>query len=136
MHTTSHELATRLAKLGPSITPEHVEVAGGHRALVALLHEHKATAARAAYALLSLTSGHATSRAAVREADGIPPLVALLAGGEGSAAAEYSAGALASLAADTTNQIAVREAGGIPPLVALLAAGPDSEASMWAAGAL
>lgn len=98
-----------------------------------------ATAAAAASALsyLSEPAGVAeNSHNIIREAGGIPPLVALLAGGAESVAAEDAAGALFNVAATSANKEAIREAGGIPPLVALLAGGVESGAAENAAAAL
>ena len=94
-------------------------------------------AQQAAGALANLASNTTAEQDAIREAGGIPPLVALLHGGEGAAAAQHAAGALWNLAAgNTTNQDVIREAGGIPPLIALLRPGAPVEAAQQAAGAL
>ena len=117
-------LGRRLVAFGDDISPEHVEAAGEYRALAAMLHLQEATAAKAAKALAELSKNHPESVVAVREAGGIPPLVALLAAGAPSSeAAKNAAVALFFLADNKPNQNAIREAGGIPPLVKLFAAG-------------
>lgn len=132
-----------------SVSPEHIEAAGGYRALVALLHMSRATAETAARVVSNLSFGYPESRVAITEAGGIAPLVAMLAPGAEEAhgagalgfrlnteAAANAAGALGVLAASETSRDAIRQQGGIPPLVALLASGADSEAAQEAAGAL
>ena len=106
---------------------------GGIKVVVALLDAGVAAAESAAGALWNLSN--ATNEDAIREAGGIPPLVALLGAADSEAAGE-AAGALMSLSVNVTNMDAIREAGGIAPLVALLGAGADSEAAGNAAGAL
>jgi len=93
-------------------------------------------AKQAADQLAAIGSG--MNRDAVREAGGIPPLVAMLSSGAAPLATQQQAvGALWSLAANNTaNQDAIREAGGVHWLVGLLYAGHASVAAQEAAAAL
>ena len=112
--------------------------AGSLVPLVRLLSHHGAahpSTEAAARALFNLAANDA-NQDAIRVANGIPPLVALLGAGPESAAATKAAGALFNLAANDTNKVAIRGAGGIPPLVALLRARADTEAAENASGAM
>ena len=69
----------------------------------------------------SLAANNVINQDAIREAGGIPPLVALLAAGADNEAAMNAAGALRNLAAGTVAlENAVLEAGAIPRLVTQL----------------
>ena len=96
------------------------------------------TATNAAAALRNLTHNNTQNQDAIRDANGVVPLIGLLAQGASSNAASRAADALGGLARNThrANQIAIREAGGIEQLVALLSAEPIGEAATKAAGAL
>ena len=117
---------------------------GGIKVAVALLDAGGVAAEHATKAIFHVVSGsHVLSRQPrghdnlVREAGGIPPLVALLGAGADSRAAESAAQALGQLGLfNAVNRAAIREAGGIPPLIALLGAGADSRAAESAAHAL
>ena len=111
-------------------------------------HDWVATAANAASALRNLTHNNEKNQDAIRDADGVRPLIGLLShrapcesspsGSGPSSAASRAADALGGLARNThrVNQIAIRDAGGIEQLVALLHEQPIGEAATKAAGAL
>ena len=96
------------------------------------------TATNAAAALRNLTHNNPQNQDAIRDANGVVPLIGLLSQGAVSGAASRAADALGGLARNThrANQIAIREAGGIEQLVSLLRAEPIGEAATKAAGAL
>ena len=82
-----------------------------------------------------------TYRKAIREAHGVPALVALVRDGTPSQKM-HAAGALENLADDPDNDVAIREAGGIEPLVTLAKNGsnvpagtPEAEADLIKSGA-
>jgi hypothetical protein len=79
---------------------------------------------KASAALWSLADSSSANKDAIREAGGIPPLIALLAAGPERKATLKAAGALGSLAFAHANKDAIRAASGVAPLVALLRAGP------------
>ena len=84
MIEVNDELAERLAAMGLVISPEHVEAAGGHDALVAMLQLQEVTALSVSKALLFMCDGQGK--------DGVicmSPLVALL--GADPWAAEHAA---------------------------------------------
>ena len=83
---------------------------------------HTTCAAQTVWTLAS----DAASRAAIREAGGIPPLVALVKNGT-DVQKQVACGALLDLAADETNQVAIRDAGAIPPLATLVSAGTEEQ---------
>jgi len=111
-------------------------------------HDWVATAANAASALRNLTHNNEKNQDAIRDADGVRPLIGLLShrapcesspsGSGPSSAASRAADALGGLARNThrVNQMAIRDAGGIEQLVALLHEQPIGEAATKAAGAL
>ena len=131
---SAEKLVLRLNGLRGSISPQHIEAAGGHRALVALLHGPLPTAERAAVCIAWLVFSHADSRDAVRRAGGIPPLVALL---NEAATAEKAAAALSNMAySNSKNQDAIRDAGGIVPLLRVMMENTGSKAAEKAVSAL
>ena len=85
--------------------------------------EQKETAARA---LGKLALDDAKNSVAIREANGVPPLVTLLSKGT-KGQKECAVRALRWLALDATNSVAIGQAGGIEPLVALVSEGSKDQ---------
>ncbi|KAJ4459498.1 putative vacuolar protein 8 [Paratrimastix pyriformis] len=76
----------------------------------------------------------ATNKTAIRELDGLPPLIALLRS-TNEAVLENASGALWNCAAVGENRVALRKLGGLEPLVALLRS-PNESVQENAAGAI
>ena len=115
-----------------------VATCGGIPLLVQLLSPPlPSVGATAAAGALWYLARSAANKEAIREAGGVPALVALLVCGPDCDVTFKAAAALWSLAdSSAANKEAIREAGGIPALVRLLSCGPERRATLKAAGAL
>ncbi len=106
--------------------------AGGLALLIKILQStNEQTLRHAARALEKLAVDYANI---IREAEGIPAVVALLRS-PNEALQELAASTLRNLSENRENRVAVREAGGVPPLVSLLNSGKET-LQVRAAGSL
>jgi len=105
--------------------------------LVGLLHDGEVAVIEKAANALRLVANRGTHGDTIREAGGIPALIAVLRLGADTWAAEQAAGALMHLVMQrNANKEALRAAGGIAALSELLLAGPSCQAAEYAANTL